>query len=161
MDIQIRRAGVEDFEVFNRLILEVHRLHVQHSARIFRDPEDGVIFSKQHLDEILAGGDAALFLADAGGTAVGFALVMLRRAPDAAMFVPRTFAMVDSIGVTEAHQSRGVGKALMAAVGEWAQEHGAGSIELSVHAFNRQAIGFYESLGFSTYLLRMDKEIAK
>jgi ribosomal protein S18 acetylase RimI-like enzyme len=159
VDIEIRQGGVEDFEVFNRLIREVHRLHVQHSAQIFREPEDGVIFSKGRLDEILADAGAALFLAEAGGDAVGFALVMLRLAPDAPMFVPRTFAMVDSIGVSEAYQSRGIGKSLMTAVGEWAQERGAASIELSVHAFNHQAIRFYESLGFSTYLLRMEKRI--
>ena len=159
MDVQIRRAAILDFEVFNRLLLEVHRLHVENEAHIFREPEDGVVFPKHRMVEILSDDEAAIFLAEAGGRVVGFAVVMLRRPPDDALFVPRKFAVVDSIGVTEAFQSRGVGRALMEEVTGWAREHHAPSIELSVHDFNRQAIRFYELLGFSTYLHRMEKKI--
>jgi ribosomal protein S18 acetylase RimI-like enzyme len=157
MEITIRRATSQDFEAFNRLMREVHRLHVENEPHIFREPDDGVVFSKERMEELLSDPEAAIFLAEAGSDAIGFAVVMLRRPPDNPIFVPRTFAMVDSIGVTRAFQSKGVGKALMAVVTVWAREHGDASIELSVHAFNRQAIRFYESLGFSTYLLRMEK----
>lgn len=53
------------------------------------------------------------------------------------------------IGIAHAHQGRGAGRALMAAVIDFAERWANyGRIELTVHADNARAIKLYESLGF-------------
>ena len=53
----------------------------------------------------------------------------------------------------------GVGKRLLAEAFNWAAHRDAASVELSVYAFNEEAISFYHSLGFRDVTLRLSKTI--
>ena len=52
------------------------------------------------------------------------------------------------IGVLEAHWSRGIGEALVAAVEAWAREHQIHRIELTARTTNTRALNLYHRIGF-------------
>jgi ribosomal protein S18 acetylase RimI-like enzyme len=155
MVVTIRRASFEDYEACTRLVMEVHALHARNAPWLFKMPADGKLWSAEEFSEMVEGPESAVLLAEAGREAVGFAHIELNRSPALEVFTPRLSCSVDSIGVNEAWQHRGVGKQLMSAVERWAEEQGADEISLSVHSFNQGAIQFYHRLGFVDYLLRM------
>lgn len=74
---------------------------------------------------------------------------------------PQLHCRVGTIAVSESHQRRGMGRALLVRIEEWAKEHGADEVLLEVFSFNRRAIDFYESLAFSSQSQFMRKSLPK
>lgn len=72
----------------------------------------------------------------------GLFLEMLEREPDAGVL------LMDGIFVTEAARGRGIGTALLAAVGEHARAEGCGSVRLDVIDTNPRARALYLREGF-------------
>jgi ribosomal protein S18 acetylase RimI-like enzyme len=66
------------------------------------------------------------------------------------MVVPRTYVLIDEIGVLATEQGQGIGRRLVDAAVAWARAKGASGIELQVYEFNEGAIAFYEHVGFCT-----------
>jgi ribosomal protein S18 acetylase RimI-like enzyme len=83
-------------------------------------------------------------------TSVGLAMGR-RRPPDE--------CMVFSVWVANAARGRGVGRALVDAVADWARAWGASRLVLWVYRSNRGAIRFYERLGFTVETSGPDAEL--
>lgn len=58
---------------------------------------------------------------------------------------------VARLAVRPEHRGRGLGTALMAAVGEWARPHGATRCALQVSVGNEPALALYDRLGFAEH----------
>jgi ribosomal-protein-alanine N-acetyltransferase len=84
---------------------------------------------------------------DADQSIIGYAGVF---APGAAE------ADILTVGVVPEHRGKGVAKALMALITNWAKEQGTTAMMLEVKTDNLEAIGLYESLGYSTLNIRKD-----
>ncbi len=158
MGVQIRRATAEDYEALCRLFDEVDALHRDHLPELFRKP-DGPVREPAYFLGLVADESVGLFVAEAGDRLVGFVCAAIKNAPPVPIFVPRCFAVVDTLGVTADFQRQGIGRMLMDAVEGWAVAEGADSIELNVHEFNQGAIAFYEELGYETASRRMSKPL--
>ena len=75
----------------------------------------------------------------------------------AGVFAPgATEADILTVGVVPEHRGKGIAKALMALITNWAIEQGTTAMMLEVKTDNLQAIGLYESLGYSTLNIRKD-----
>ena len=75
----------------------------------------------------------------------------------AGVFAPgATEADILTVGVVPDHRGKGIAKALMALITNWAIEQGTTAMMLEVKTDNLQAIGLYESLGYSTLNIRKD-----
>ena len=61
-----------------------------------------------------------------------------------------------TVGVVPEHRGKGIAKALMALITDWAKDQGSTAMMLEVKTDNREAIGLYESLGYSTLNIRKD-----
>lgn len=61
-----------------------------------------------------------------------------------------------TVGVVPAHRGKGIAKALMALITTWAIAHGSTAMMLEVKSDNTDAIGLYESLGYSKLNVRKD-----
>ena len=61
-----------------------------------------------------------------------------------------------TVGVVPAHRGKGIAKALMALITAWAIAHGSTAMMLEVKSDNTDAIGLYESLGYSKLNVRKD-----
>jgi len=61
-----------------------------------------------------------------------------------------------TVGVVPDHRGQGIAKALMALITEWAKAQGTTAMMLEVKVDNSEAIGLYESLGYSKLNIRKD-----
>ena len=61
-----------------------------------------------------------------------------------------------TVGVVPDHRGKGIAKALMALITDWAKEQGSTAMMLEVKTDNSEAIGLYESLGYSKLNIRKD-----
>ena len=75
----------------------------------------------------------------------------------AGVFAPGAVeADILTVGVVPAHRGKGIAKALMALITDWANAQGSTAMMLEVKTDNHEAIGLYESLGYSTLNIRKD-----
>ena len=65
-------------------------------------------------------------------------------------------ADVLTVGVIPSQRGKGIAKALMALITDWAKEQGSIAMMLEVKVDNAQAIGLYQSLGYSQLNIRKD-----
>ena len=65
-------------------------------------------------------------------------------------------ADVLTVGVVPTHRGKGIAKALMALITDWAKEQGSIAMMLEVKVDNIEAIGLYESLGYAKLNTRKD-----
>ena len=65
-------------------------------------------------------------------------------------------ADVLTVGVVPSHRGKGIAKALIALITDWAKEQGSTAMMLEVKTDNIEAIGLYESLGYSKLNIRKD-----
>ena len=65
-------------------------------------------------------------------------------------------ADVLTVGVVPTQRGKGIAKALMALITDWATQQGSIAMMLEVKVDNREAIGLYESLGYSKLNVRKD-----
>jgi ribosomal-protein-alanine N-acetyltransferase len=61
-----------------------------------------------------------------------------------------------TVGVVPEHRGKGIAKALMALITDWAKVQGSTAMMLEVKVDNVEAIGLYESLGYSKLNIRKD-----
>ena len=61
-----------------------------------------------------------------------------------------------TVGVVPEHRGKGIAKALMALITDWAIAQGSTAMMLEVKVDNTDAIGLYEALGYSKLNVRKD-----
>lgn len=61
-----------------------------------------------------------------------------------------------TVGVVPDHRGKGIAKALMVLITDWANAQGSTAMMLEVKTDNSDAIGLYESLGYSKLNVRKD-----
>ena len=61
-----------------------------------------------------------------------------------------------TVGVVPEHRGKGIAKALMALITDWAKAQGSRAMMLEVKVDNAEAMGLYESLGYSKLNIRKD-----
>ncbi len=147
MEATIRKATPQDYSELCVVIDQGDALHRDNVPQLFQKPI-GPVRSRDYILGLLADENVGLFVAEQDGTLVGFVHVIIRDAPAVPMFVPRCYAMIDSIAVREEYRGQGIGHALMTQAHDWAAAKGATSVELNVYDFNKQARAFYRSLGY-------------
>ena len=75
----------------------------------------------------------------------------------AGVFAPgATEADILTVGVVSGHRGKGIAKALMALITDWASAQGSTAMMLEVKTDNAEAIGLYESLGYLKLNVRKD-----
>ena len=154
MDFFVREAAERDYDGLCELFAEADRLHRDALPKVFREP-DGVARSESFVLEILENEGAALFVAERDAQLIGLVHVCIREARDIPILAPRRYAVIDGLVVKEAHRRSGVGTALAQRSHQWALDKGASQIELNVWEFNKNAIEFYEKLGYETASRKM------
>ena len=158
MEVNIRKATAEDYNALCELFDAVDALHRANLPHLFQKP-NGPAREPAYYGGLIADENVGLFVAETGEKLVGFVHAVIRDAPAIPVFVPRRYAIVDSIGVKLGFQNHGMGRMLMDTVHEWAMAKGATSIELNVYEFNKAALAFYERLGYETLSRKMSKAL--
>ena len=159
MNFTIREATSEDCEQICELCRQALEIHSEAHSEVFCDRGSSVF--KDFVSQAFADENAVILCADHAGRIIGMAHVLVRESPDIPVMVRRRFAAVENVVVREGFRHKGVGKALMEAVHTWAQGKGLTRVELTVWAFNQDAIALYEKLGYEVVSSRMVKELGE
>lgn len=149
LDHLIREATAQDVEALSGLLAEVNALHAAAFPHVFRDAAADAA-TADFVRQQLAEEDAQLFVAEQERRPIGYARVRLLRAPPLPILVPRRFAEIDTLVVSAPFRRGGVGRALVEAAHRWAAEQGVDQVQIVVWEFNREAVAFYERLGYAT-----------
>jgi ribosomal protein S18 acetylase RimI-like enzyme len=157
----IRRARPADFESLIPVWDDLHNHHVAALPHVFHNLKGKPLIPRADYLARLADPQQLTLVADAEGQIIGFLWAFRRSLPAGDATEARQVLLVDMIGVISAYRGGGTGTDLMAEAERWGREHGAREIALNVWAANRDAIRFYEGLGYETELLRMVKTIDK
>jgi GNAT superfamily N-acetyltransferase len=144
-DFTIRAGRKDDAAEAARLWMRSAEEHTAHD-RIYETAPGAEKTMRRFLADVANSGYSFLFVAAAGDRTVGFISGELRQGSPT--FLPRTWASVDDVFVEPDYRNRGMGRALLQSVSDWAQERGADGISLQVAAANARGRKFYEDLGF-------------
>ena len=144
-DFTIRAGRKDDAVEAARLWMRSAEEHTAHD-RVYETAPGAEKTMRRFLADVANSGYSFLFVAAAGDRTVGFISGELRQGSPT--FLPRTWASVDDVFVEPEYRNRGMGRALLQSVRDWAQERGADGISLQVAAANARGRKFYEDLGF-------------
>lgn len=147
-------AKLEDMEGISRLYKALNTDMSRLQPEMFRPAgEDGGF-----IRSVLESERDDLLLAREDGRVLGLALVQDKDTPPYSAFIQRRYTYLMDLVVAPEHRGRGIGRALLGAVKDWAESRDAEFIELGVLAQNEDAIRLYESLGFkdSRKIMQLD-----
>ena len=136
MNYRIRTAVRTDEGRIRELYLEMLRT-------IYRT-EDVNGYPDGYLDRFLGEGEDRIYIADAGGEAVGFLSAEVYHDPVDHVYL-------DDFSVTAGYRNRGIGSALLRAAEAYAGETGSRAVLLHVEKTNTSAMRFYERSGYSVF----------
>lgn len=156
--IRVRPAGREDIPLLQGLLSELHAQHYEAMPERFlpqaAGESDSVLFGSW-----LANEKVCLLVAERASRVVAYARAELRSPPDGVAHRARTFVEVHEIVVAKGLRRSGVGRLLMQALLEWAESSNASSLELSVYAFNEEALDFYRRIGMKDMRITLAKAL--
>jgi putative acetyltransferase len=138
--IVVRPAHPGDAKALVELVVAVGSEHGGWllSTEAWRSEAD----ERRYLKALRRHADAAVFVAEDGGTLAG--RLSLARDPH-----PSSRHVADlGLMVAAEHRRRGIGRALLAQAVDWARQVGVRKLELHVFPWNDAALALYESFGF-------------
>jgi ribosomal protein S18 acetylase RimI-like enzyme len=142
----VRSARLEELDALASLWREVDALHARLAPGFF---VPAAPLSQAMLMNLLGRHDAALLVAEFGGTPAGCIHLELYDTPPESGLRPRRRVHVERLVVTPEYRRRGVGRRLMTAAAAWGQARGATQLVLTVWEGNEPAERFYRELGFA------------
>jgi GNAT superfamily N-acetyltransferase len=129
-----RAATADDGATILRLVTDL---------AIYEKAEKEVVATAEDFNRALSQGSSALFVEDAHGTVVGFALWF----PTFSTWLGRPGMFLEDLYVVAEHRGRGLGVGLLARLAACCTERGYRRFEWRVLDWNRPSIDFYEALG--------------
>lgn len=154
MEIVIRSAAQNDYDLLLPLFRQVHEFHVAVRPDLYKEntaPVERGFFESQLVDE-----KQHVFVAAEGDELVGFVATQEEAITGNSFVNARKVLVINSLCVSEAHRKKGIGVQLMNHVLDLGRRLQVNSIELGVSEENTAAIEFYKSLGMTTKSRRME-----
>lgn len=154
--IIIRKAKISDFQGIHKLIMQVHKLHVNERNDIYKDV-DPMNFEEFRTE--LSNSNNIYLIAELENEIVGICFSQIKEISNNKIMKNRKILHIENICVDENHQKKGIGKKLYKQIVQLAKEKNIDNIELMVWGFNENAIKFYKNLGMSIKNLRFEQKI--
>ena len=153
-NIQIRSLGKEDYSDFDRLMRQLHQLHVEQRPDLYLPMEH--FCSREDFEKLLDSEDSIALCADTEKRITGLCLVTLRKK---SVMVEMTSAYMDALVVDKICRHQGIAKALFRQAEQLAREKGAQRLDLMVWAFNQEAQAIYEHMGMTPQRYIYEKKL--
>ena len=141
----------------NELRRMVNDLHAEGRPDVFRSGFCDAL--KQHAVHVFEAQDSDVIVACIDDMICGFAIAEYIDRPQSPYLCARRFYHIQEFGVDAAYRRRGVATAMIDFCRREARRMRFDRIELDVWAFNADAKGFYESVGFQTYRSFMEEKV--
>jgi ribosomal protein S18 acetylase RimI-like enzyme len=157
-DILIRRATESDLPVLGRLGAMLLQIHYGFDPQRFMapgasSPEGYAWFLGSQLNQ----NDAAVFVAEDGGTVIGYVYAGLEPKSWKELREPAGF--IHDVAVDESNRKSGVATRLMETALEWLHSRGAPRVLLWTADQNHSAARLFSHLGFRRTMIEMTREL--
>ena len=150
----IRNIRKSDYQAVDRLLLQLHKVHVEGRPELFSPLEH--FMSEESFNNLIEDEEMITILAEKNFKVVGCCFVSMLSHSG---MVRMRIAYIDQIVVDEKYRKRGIGKKLFEMAERRAKELGAKRIDLMVWGHNRIAIQAYESYGMTPQMHTYEKQI--
>ena len=153
----VRFASENELSRINELRKQVNDLHVEGRPDFFKPG-----FSEElqnHIYTIWSDPDRKIVVAERDGVICGFLVLHHIVKPENPFLWKRDFLDIDEFCVDEAVRRTGVATEMIDFIRSYAKEQGISRIELNMWEFNKDALAFYEKVGFSTYRRYMEMNV--
>lgn len=138
----IRNIEIIDYNEIDKLIQQVHSLHVDNRPDLYRELEHPL--SKKEFEELVQKDNVISIVAENNGAIIGLCIVSIR---EKSGMVNKKVAYMDDLCIDKRFRGQGIGKKLFNFAVDIAKEKGAKRLDLMVWSFNKNAINFYSELG--------------
>lgn len=152
MDVTIRRAVAGDQGVLAKLNAVAQDLHITMFPEFFKVTDAHEVANR--FQSLLAEETTRIWIAEIGGTAVGYVVAVNKEAPEHALCHARRWCEIDEIAVAPHRQRHGIGSALVREVIADANGNGIDDIELTSWSFNENAHQAFTHMGFAPKSVR-------
>jgi len=152
MEITIRPAVQADYGAAERMMEQVHAMHVQWRPDVYC-PVSPVLSPEQFEEDVRLG---RTVIAELDGAAAGLMSFFERHIAGGPGRTSYDVLFVDTTVVDERFRGRGVGRALLEYAAALAKARGLRSVELQVNARNDGAREMYERCGFREKSVNME-----
>ena len=152
--MNIRFAREEELSRINELRRQVQALHAGGKPEVFKPgfPQE----LEDYLSVIWNDPEQEIVVAERDGVLCGFAVLHHIVRPETPYMYVRDYLDIDEFCVDEAYRRQGAATAMIAFIRGFAAEKGYRRIELNMWEFNRDALAFYEAVGFTTFRRYME-----
>ena len=153
--MEIRFAQAKDVRGILKLLQQVGHVHHEGRPDIFRTNAQ-----KYGASQILAMLDQSatpIFVAVEGDAVLGYGFCQIHTYEKDPVMTDRTELYLDDLCVDQTTRGKGVGKALYAAIRDYAKQRGCHSVSLNVWSCNPSAMKFYEALGMKPQKIGMEQ----
>ena len=153
----VRFAKENELKRVNAIRKQVNDLHVAGRPETFKPG-----FSQELADHIYTvwnDPEQRIVLCERDGEICGYAVLHHIMKPETPFMFARDYLDIDEFGVDEAYRRTGVATEMIAFIRAYAKEQGFSRIELNMWEFNKDALAFYEAVGFSVYRRYMEMQI--
>lgn len=150
----IRFAEFEELDRVNELRKQVNDLHAEGKPEIFKAgfPDE----LRDYVYEIFRDERKKILVCESEGTICAFAVLHRVTRPETPFMYEREYLDIDEFCVDEALRRKGIGEEMVRFIRDYALHEGFERIELNMWEFNRDALAFYEAVGFDTYRRYME-----
>jgi GNAT superfamily N-acetyltransferase len=147
-DVSIRGIQQGDEKKLLEMMYALQSHLERSNPRIWRITDEG---RRQILEQVKGAirSDGKLLVAEIGGKTVGFAAARVSKRAD---FKPATVGFIERVFMCEEHRRRGIATQLVHAICDYFTENGVEEVNLQYVRGNREAEGFWGSLGFTPVL---------
>lgn len=146
----IREAKQKDIEQITLLCIQ--------TAPFEGTGEPGEVeFYNKLFTESISHDERLILVAESDSVIAGFAYAEIEHSSDDCVEAP--YASLELLGVDPRWRGKGIAKALIETVEDWARNKKMKAIQLAVAQENVSALKLYESLGYRTVMRKMQKEL--
>lgn len=156
MEFRTRLAALEDLESLSRLWEAMVEETRRQSPGLEIAPDSGGYFL-QFAGVGLVAGSCGVFLAEQGDRILGFVMGQVVKAEPP--FRPESYGYIIALYVAPEYRVKGLGRALMGSMSQWFAGKSLQRMELHVYAQNRDALRFWEAIGFSPLGFRLGSTV--
>lgn len=153
-EIKILKATLGDAEGIAKIAYQVAKLHDDNAPDYFKPvAEDEQL---KNICDMLKDDNIVVFKAVEDEAICGFLFLEVLNRPSSGLVYSKR-GVILNLGVNEAKRGEGIGTKLIKTAEEYLKKQGISAMDMSVFAFNKDAIKLYERLGYEIIDVSMRK----
>lgn len=154
--MKIEIPQIKDYELVNKLAVQVHELHVGWRPDLFISVDE--VISREYFNSLIL--NKQILVAKIADEVVGYIIFNIREKEIPSMRY-RKQLNIDAMCVDENHRGKGIGSQLLECVKEFAIENNCTDLYLTVNEENTEAIKTYEKFGMKVTNIAYSMRISK